>query len=49
MNKQTQSQQIVANIAHKHQHGPSDTVAEALCALALALCALCLTILFFSL
>jgi hypothetical protein len=49
MNKQTRSQQIVANIVRQAQHERSDTVAEALCAFALALCALALTILFFSL
>jgi len=49
MNTETRSQQIVAHFMHKHQHGVSDTQVEALCAFALACCALVLTILFFSL
>jgi hypothetical protein len=47
--QQTRSQQIVADMVHHAQHGPTNTVAEALCSFALALCALALTILFFSL
>lgn len=49
MNNQTRSQQIVADIVHRSQHGPADERIEALGAFALALCALILTILFFSL
>jgi hypothetical protein len=48
MNKQTRSQQIVADIVRKHQHGAADARMEALGAFALALCALVLTIVLFS-
>lgn len=49
MIRETRSQQIAAELLHRAHHGPADTLAEAVCALALAVCALVLTVLFFSL
>ena len=48
MNHETQSQQIAARMNHDRQREAKPTRTEALCALALALCALGLTIIFFS-
>ena len=48
MNHETQSQQITAQMNHDRQHEAKPTRTEALCALALALCALGLTIILFA-
>jgi hypothetical protein len=48
MQTETQSQQIVADIVRKHHNEEADACLQAFCAFVLALCALALTIILFS-
>jgi len=48
MQTETQSQKIVADIVRKHHNDEADACLQAFCAFVLALCALALTIILFS-